>query len=73
MDRPKMQPVVSTNIASVGYDKSTKELYVQFASNGATYRYENVAESDYESFLQASSPGEFFYANIRDQHRARRV
>ena len=43
MDRT---PVSSSNLASVGYDPSTKTLEIEF-NDGAVYQYDDVPESEY--------------------------
>lgn len=58
------EPVVSSNIASIGYDEATETLEVEFTSGG-TYSYSSVPQSTYQAFLEASSKGAFFAANIR--------
>ncbi|MGC0370107.1 hypothetical protein RKD05_002359 [Microbacterium sp. SLBN-111] len=47
----QMQPVVSTNVAAVGYDAMSNTLRVQF-QNGGIYDYHDVDPSLYESMLQ---------------------
>lgn len=43
-------PVLSTNVAAVGYDGTTSTMRVQF-QNGGTYDYLNVAPSLYAAML----------------------
>lgn len=69
---PDMQAVASSNIASVGYDEGTRELYVTFHS-GATYVYEAVGREAYEDLLAAPSPGKYLGRWIKDHHTARKV
>jgi hypothetical protein len=58
-------PVVSTSIASVGFDTDDGTLEVEFAG-GSVYRYRNVEEDVYDRFLTAPSKGAFFNEHIRD-------
>ena len=60
-----MQLVDSSNIAAIGYDEEKKELYIEFKSNGVTYKYEKVPEEVYRAFMDAPSQGKFFHANIK--------
>lgn len=65
----KRQAVSSSNIASIGYDASSKTLEVEF-NNGRTYEYYNVPASEYSALMSASSHGKYFSANIKDNYRA---
>ena len=64
MSMPNMHFVESSNIAELGYDYSSKNLYVRFKS-GTMYCYENVPESVYKSLDSTPSIGGYFNANIR--------
>ena len=61
----QMIPVSSSNLASVGYDATSKTLYVRF-HKGGTYSYSNVPESVYHGLMNAPSKGRFFAANIKN-------
>lgn len=67
-----MTPVVSRDLASVGYDASSKTLYVSFHSGG-TYSYSNVPESVYRGLMSAPSKGQYFRANIRTSYAYRKI
>ncbi len=69
MDR---RPVVSTNLASVGYDDSTRTLEVEF-QNGGVYQYFQVPRSVFEGLVGASSKGEYFHRFIRSRFRFEKV
>ena len=69
MDR---QPVVSSNIAAIGYESGTNTLEVEFAS-GAVYEYLGVPGDVYDGFLAAESPGRYFAANIKGSYSFNRV
>lgn len=60
--------LVSSVIASVDYDEGRRELDIVFTS-GKTYRYFDVPLAIYADFLDASSKGAFFNANIKDVFR----
>ena len=64
----EMTPVVSSNIASVGYDPDTQVLHIAF-NNGRTYRYAGVPSGEYDNLLNAASVGSYFAANIRNVFR----
>lgn len=65
-----MQPVSSSNIASIGYDNGT--LHIRFQS-GAAYAYYNVPQSVYNNFLSAASLGKYFHANIKGRYGDTRI
>ncbi len=58
-----MKPVVSSNVASVGYDPATKELAVEFRS-GKVYTYEDIDSATYQALQNAPSVGKFIRENI---------
>ena len=62
------QPVESTDIASVGYDRKANVLEVEFRSGGI-YRYLEVPAGTYERLLAAESKGRFFAREIRSRYR----
>jgi len=67
-----MIPVSSSNIASVGYDETSRTLYVQFLK-GSTYSYSNVPSSVYRCLMNAPSKGKYFAANIKNSYSYRRI
>jgi len=58
-------PVSSSNIMSAGYDAASETLEVEF-KDGAVYQYFNVSGAMYDSFMQASSKGQYFNTYIRN-------
>ena len=62
--KPTMTPVVSSNIASVGYNEDEKLLFIQF-NNGSVYSYVDVPADLVEKLHAAESVGSFFNANIK--------
>jgi soluble lytic murein transglycosylase-like protein len=58
--------VISSVIASVGYDAVSANLDVRFVS-GRTYRYSGVPPAIYEALMNAESKGAFFNSRIRDR------
>lgn len=66
--RPPIQlvPVVSNQVAAIGYDEATKTLAVQFTRGAAAfYHYPNVSKETHEAFMKAESIGKYFGANIQ--------
>jgi KTSC domain len=58
------QPVDSSNLKSVGYDKASQTLEIEF-QNGGIYEYYDVPEEEYDDLMSASSKGSYFMSNIR--------
>ncbi|PPD00482.1 MAG: KTSC domain-containing protein [Hyphomicrobium sp.] len=61
----------SSAIKSADYDPATRNLYLSFTSGG-NYTYYDVPEWKYLALLSASSAGQYFNENIRDQHSSNR-
>ncbi|MFA6514783.1 MAG: KTSC domain-containing protein [Candidatus Paceibacterota bacterium] len=59
--------VNSSNIISIGYDKQSSILEVEFSS-GSIYQYFDVPEHLYNELMQASSLGGFLNDNIVKYH-----
>lgn len=64
MDR---DPVVSSNIRSVGYDPTSSILEVEFNS-GSIYQYLDVPENEYEGLMNAASKGRYINRNIKGRY-----
>jgi len=62
--------VLSSNIASIGYEAGTLE--VEFKS-GSDYQYFDVPEHVYRSFLVAPSKGTYFAEHIKGQYQEVRL
>ena len=56
--------VNSSNIKSIGYDKTSQKLVIFFHSGGR-YRYSNIPESMYNELMNAPSHGKYFHKNIQ--------
>jgi len=65
-------PVRSTNIRSVGYDKKSEQLEIEF-HQGKVYLYFDVPESVYRGLISAGSKGSYFAMNIKDSFASRQV
>lgn len=60
----------SSAIWATQHDPGALTLHITFTS-GRTYTYFNVPQWKYQSLISASSAGEYFNAQIRDQHSMR--
>lgn len=58
------QYVVSSNIASIGYDPDNMILEIEFLS-GSVYQYYDVPQSIYDGLMTADSHGKFLAAYIK--------
>lgn len=68
----KRDRVTSSTIGAVGYEKESSTLEVEFKT-GAVYQYFDVPEPLYRRFMQASSKGKFFAAEIKAEFKYSRV
>lgn len=68
----KRQQVISSNIASVGYDPPTRTLEVEF-KGGDVWQYSGVAPGDHELFISAQSIGSHFHRHIKPYFIGRKV
>ena len=67
-----MQPVNSSNIKAIGYDQSTRTLYVQFNSN-STWEYDLVPIEIYDALSSADSKGKYYNSIIKHAYRGRQI
>ncbi len=70
--RIKREPVVSTNVASVGYSRQLRALEIEF-TRGAVYRFLEVPSHVHRGLVEAPSKGRFIAENIRGRYRFVRV
>jgi len=68
----KRKSVDSSNLASIGYDPSSKILEVEF-KHGGVYQYFDVPENIYEELMNADSHGVYFSANIRNDYEYQKM
>lgn len=61
-------PVVSSNIAAVGYDPNTMTLEVEFTS-GSVYQYFDIPEAVFQELMSAASIGTFLNRHIKGSYR----
>lgn len=64
--------VASTAIASVKYDFISDSVEITF-TDGSIYSYSDVPMEVFVGLMRASSKGEFFNANIRNNYSFRRM
>ncbi|WP_075205038.1 KTSC domain-containing protein [Klebsiella variicola] len=69
MDR---QPVVSSNIRSVGYDANDSILEIEF-NNVAIYQYFDIPENIYSDLISSDSIGGYLARHIKGYFRYSRV
>jgi hypothetical protein len=72
VSRIKREPVVSTNVASVGYSRRLHALEIEFV-RGAVYRFLNVPQKLYRRLLASDSKGHFIAENLRGKYDFVRV
>ena len=68
----KRESVLSSMIASLGYEADTSTLEVEFNS-GAVWQYYDVPESIYHDLMNSDSLGKFFHSSIKRQYREAQV
>ena len=57
------EPVNSSNIASVGYDRGILEIEFK---NGSLYHYHQVPEEVFENWFKTESVGSYFFKHIKN-------
>lgn len=72
VSRIKREPVVSSNVASIGYSRTLHALEIEF-TRGAIYRFLNVPRSVYRDLIATDSKGRFIAQHIRGQFAFERV
>ncbi len=70
--RIKREPVLSSNVASIGYSRHLRALEIEF-TRGAIYRFLEVPKSVYLELKESNSKGHFIAQNLRDRYRFVRV
>ncbi len=61
-------PVSSTAIRKIGYDLSSKKMYIDFEDSDPYYTYCNVPETLFRQFLSSSSVGRFYHQYVKNQY-----
>jgi hypothetical protein len=55
----QLEPVISSNIAAIGFDDTNKVMRVQF-TNGAIYDATGALKADFDNFKSSKSKGIYF-------------
>ncbi len=63
----------STCFSAVGYDSTSKMLYVEFRDSGSVYSYESVPQSVYDDLMSAQSMGGFYNSDIKGAYTCHRL
>ena len=66
-------PVRSSNLHSVGYNKSNQLLQIKFKNNGSIYEYYNVPIDIYIALMNADSKGNFAGGYIFSRFQQKRI
>jgi len=66
------QPVVSSNLSSVGYDAVIATMEVAFR-NGGIYQYLGVPPSIHAGLMTAASKGSYLNGWVKNRYHYRRV
>jgi lysyl-tRNA synthetase class 2 len=69
----KMINVKSSNVKAIGYDPNMKVLRVEFVHGPSAYEYSGVPLEVFQGFRDASSPGKYFLAEVKDRFDFRKV
>ncbi len=64
--------VRSSNVASVGYDKDSQVLEIEFIGGGV-YQYSSVPENTFNSFMNAASKGIYFHNFVKGKFDYSRI
>ena len=70
---PAIVGVDSTSITAVGYDPSTRKLYLRFGGSGNAYLYQDVPPAMFDELMRAESKGRFANAMIKGSYDYRRL
>lgn len=55
----ELEPVISSNIAAIGFDAASGTMRVKF-TNGSLYDAEGASQADYDDFKMSKSKGVHF-------------
>lgn len=59
----ELKPIASSNLVAIGFNVSTKDLWVLFKNN-LLYQYKDINIKLYEELLKADSKGSYLRNNI---------
>ena len=63
----------STAIGRIDYDQKTKQLFVDFVTNGRRYVYFDVPAEEAAAFRRARGKGTYLNSHVRDRFRRQLV
>lgn len=66
------QPVISSDILSIGYDAASETVEIEFKATGV-YRYFSVPASVADELKRSPSPGKFFRQHIKGKYAWEKV
>ena len=70
---PAIRGVESSSIAAVGYDPTTRRLYLRFVGSGNAYLYHEVPPATFDELMRAESKGGFVNSMIKGSYEYRRL
>lgn len=70
MKNTNLIPVVSSNIAAVGYDSIQNVLSVQFKGKQTVYVYQGVPVETYQLMMSADSIGSYYAKHIKKNYQS---
>jgi hypothetical protein len=65
-------PVSSSDLASVGYDPTTRVMEIEFV-RGAVYEYANIPPAVHAGLMAADSHGKYFNVHVKHSYAYRRL
>ena len=68
----EMKQVSSSNVAEIGYEEETEEVYVKFLNN-SLYVYKGVPRHEFDGLLHAPSVGSYLHRNYKNIYPYERI
>lgn len=68
----KRETIDSSNINSIGYNKESKTLEVQF-KNEKVYQYKSISAETHEDLMGCHSKGRYLFDNIKGKYDCEQV
>lgn len=72
MATPEMTPIKSSMMSGYAYDPNTRDLHIEFRP-GSVYTYHDVSAEKVEAMREAKSPGGYFSAKIKPNHKVTKL
>ena len=69
----KREPVESSNILAVGYNREKAQLEIEFKRSKVVYSYHKVPPKVYAKLMTAESLGKYFNENIAKEYKFTRL